>query len=623
MRANTKYLIPIILAGLLAALVGASHAQEQAPISAEVDRTSLSTGEMLTLRVTIRGSMLDAPRPALPAFEGFDVVNSSTSSQTSIVNGDISSQMVYTYHLRPYQTGDLVIEPIQMTMDGQVFSTEPIVVQAVQGGQRAGAPTTAPQMSAGPLSEPLAGQAAALAAGLAGQELYVEAEVDNPTPYVGQQVVYTLRLYQAASSWHEPRYEPPSFTGFWAEEDTEQPEYQVQAAGRIYRVTEVRTILFPSVVGPVTIEPARLTTSGGLFRPGKRLHTQPVTVEVQPLPPDAPVGFDGAVGHFTLTGSVDPTGAEVGFPRPEVNEPVTWRVTLSGRGNFNAAPDPFWSEIPGWRAFESKASVHTQVQDGQMVGIREYERLLVPGEAGEFTIPPLSYVYFDPGAGAYRTTTTEPISVSVVPSPAGPQTTGSAAMATGSETQTERLGAADMEPSVTARPLKPVPARLALAPEPVSRSGLYWVAWGFPLAGAAGYLLWQRRQRYLEDNLGLARSARARKRAKEALAQARRQQGDAGQDAYVAAQEILTTYLADKLSRPVTGLTRKDLTGLLAERGLDPNLVDRVSAVLISSELSRFAPGADSPAHAASLLKEVEILVGALERALSRPARRL
>jgi hypothetical protein len=251
-----------------------------------------------------------------------------------------------------------------------------------------------------------------------------------------------------------------------------------------------------------------------------------------------------------------------------------------------------------------------------MVGIREYERLLVPGEAGEFTISPLSYVYFDPDAGAYRTTSTEPISVSVVPGPAGPQTTEPAGMATGGETQTERLGAADTEASATELPLKPVPARLAPAPEPVVRSGLYWVAWAFPLAGAAGFLVWQRRQRYLEDNLGLARSARARKRAKEALAQARRQQGDAGQDASVAAQEILTTYLADKLDRPLAGLTRKDLTDLLAERGLDPNLVDRVSAVLISSELSRFAPGADSPAHAASLLKEVEILVGALERAL-------
>ncbi len=48
-----KILTAILLAALLILLVGVSTAQAQSPIYAEVDRTSLSTDETLTLKVTI------------------------------------------------------------------------------------------------------------------------------------------------------------------------------------------------------------------------------------------------------------------------------------------------------------------------------------------------------------------------------------------------------------------------------------------------------------------------------------------------------------------------------------------------------------------------------------------
>jgi hypothetical protein len=146
----------------------------------------------------------------------------------------------------------------------------------------------------------------------------------------------------------------------------------------------------------------------------------------------------------------------------------------------------------------------------------------------------------------------------------------------------------------------------------VTESGLYWVAWAFPLYGAAGYLVWQRRQQYWESNGGLARSAQARKKAKKAIALARKEKGDA----YIAVGQILTTYLADKLDRPVAGLTHQALDEVLAAKGIEPDLVERVQVCLVSSELGRFAPGADNPDHARSLLRETDVLIDALEKAL-------
>jgi hypothetical protein len=595
MKPNIKYLIPMILIILMLPVTGIDSVQAQgaaqAAIQAEVDRTALTTDETLLLTVTLHSSsLLDAPRPSLPVLTGFNVVGSSSSSQISIVNGDVTSVVVYSYRLQPYETGDLEIEPISVTIGGQTHSTEPITVHVSQG---TGAPAPAPA----PSSRQPASPPATTSMELAGQDLFVEAAVDNPTPYVGQQVVYTFRFYEASNLWGQPGYEAPTFTGFWSEPQRDQQEYQVQAAGRIYRVTEVRTILFPSVVGPVTIDPARLTIPGGLFRAGQTLQTKPVELNVQPLPPGAPSGFDGAVGQFNLTATVEPTLGKV-------DEPLTWQVTLSGRGNVSIAPDPVWPEIDGWRSFESQATVHSEIRDGQVVGSRTYERLLVPSLEGESVIPSLEYVYFDPSTGQYHSVRSEPISVSITPGATGaPPAT--APPRPGQKETVEQL-ADDIHH------LKAVPSSLGVVEEPVTASGLYWAAWAFPVLGAAGYFAWQRRQRYWEKNLGLARSSQARKKARRALAQARRRKGDA----YGATGQILTDYLADKLDRPVAGLTHQALAELLVEQGASPDLAERVEVLLVTSELGRFAPGADDPDHARSLLQEMDILIVAVERVL-------
>ncbi len=531
MKSRTKYLIPVILVLLFLSFVGVSAAQGQETIVAQVDRTTLSTDEMLTLTVTINAASMNSPTPSLPNLQGFNIMGTSTSSQMSMINGAVSSRLSHLYRLQPYEAGDLVIEPIHVTMNGQTFSTEPIVVHVVQG---TGAPGTGAPAAAQPVQPQ--SQSSPPAAELRGQDMFIEAVVDNPRPYVGEQVVYTFRFYRAVNLSGQPQYAAPSFQGFWSEHETEQSDYRVQASGRVYQVAEIRTILFPSVVGPVTIEPAGLTTPGSLFRRGSTLQTQPIALDVQPLPPTAPEGFNGAVGQFTLTGTVDATESKV-------NEPLTWQVTLSGRGNLNATPDPIWPEMPGWRDFETESTVHTQVRDGEAVGSRVYERLLVPSVEGESTIPALAYIYFDPVAGAYQTISTEPVSVSIAAGEAQPATTVGSSLPVGGAKEDVAQAATDI------RHLKPVPSGLASAEQPVTRSGLYWAAWAFPVFGVLGYWVWQRRQRYWENNLGLARSSQARRKAKKALALARKQKGDA----YSAAGQILTTYLADKLDRPVAG----------------------------------------------------------------------
>ena len=45
-------------------------------------------------------------------------------------------------------------------------------------------------------------------------DIYVESSIDNPNPYVGQQVIYNFKLYDAVGLTN-PLYQPSNFEGFW------------------------------------------------------------------------------------------------------------------------------------------------------------------------------------------------------------------------------------------------------------------------------------------------------------------------------------------------------------------------------------------------------------------------
>jgi hypothetical protein len=130
---NRKLLVPLTAILLLFLAVAPIHAQGQNPLAATVDRTALSTGEILNLTVTITTDLATMPQPLMPSLAGFNVLGSSSSSQISIINGSITSQVVYNYQLQPTQTGDLVIEPISLTVNGQNYTTPPITIQVSQG----------------------------------------------------------------------------------------------------------------------------------------------------------------------------------------------------------------------------------------------------------------------------------------------------------------------------------------------------------------------------------------------------------------------------------------------------------------------------------------------------------
>jgi len=380
------------------------HAQsESIRVYAEVEPESVALGDPVTLSVKVIGT--EPTRPLVDQLDGFEIVSTSSGTQISINNGGVDLQFTYRYVLMPERAGELQIDAIPVLAGNQTHYTEPVTVFVSQGSAApqptvtpqptaTTQPTVAPQPTATPAQRGSSGAPAPTAVPTAtpdgetdrlpsrspSGDMFVEAEIDNPNPYVGEQVTYTFRFFHAVTTFGQPRYEPPAFSGFWNQQESSEIEYMLQSGGNFYDVTELKTVLFPTVAGERTIEPATISVKGSLLNAGASLQTEPISITVKPHPAPTPETFGGAVGQLNIAAEIDTT-------QTAVNEPVMLRITLEGAGNVDTWPAPTLPDLADWRIFDDSSEVVTQMQEERLVGRRVYEYMLVPTSEGDFTVP--------------------------------------------------------------------------------------------------------------------------------------------------------------------------------------------------------------------------------------------
>ncbi|MCO6451933.1 MAG: protein BatD [Caldilineales bacterium] len=540
-----------------------------------VDRDIISMDETLVLTILVND--LGNP-PTLPALDGFDIVAQSTQSQINIMNGAQFFSSAYQYRLRPKRVGDLLIGPVTLFQNGQSYSSEPIIISVTQGMAVPRSTESGGEIEAPPKLE--------------GQDFYVESEIDNASPYQGEQALYTFRFYQTKETFQQPQYEGPSFTGFWHGEDIKTAQYTTEAAGRNYLVTEFQTAVVPTVVDDLTIDPATIEIPGGFFTRYQLLSSQSLEVQAQPLPDGAPAGFGGAVGRFDLTAEVDNTEVSA-------NDTVTLRVTVSGEGNIETMPDVTLPDSTDWRFFADTPEVKSEIIDGKLTGSRTMEWVLTPTGGGSLEIPSLSYSFFNPETETYETLSTDPIVVNV---------SGSAASASSAPVAASTDSLATAASSL--RTLKMVAKPLRQASVPLTDRTGFWLLWLVPVGLVAAQALYQQRRRIFKHDYAERRRRQAASDANLALAGA--VASGSGQEAIA---PILRDYLAAKLGHSVAGMTESELANELINAGVRTQLAMRVCDDLAASDASRFAPtGAVYPSSTAIL--EAKRLIADLERAL-------
>jgi len=575
----------------------------QAAVRAWVDKDTATLEDQITLTVSLSGEEAPPSGPQLPPLPDFHVAEGGRSSHIEFVNFRKSSSIQYTYYLLPKRAGVFTIGPVRVRGPDRTLESRPIQVRVLPPEET---PDERPAV-------------------------FITQEVDDDTPYLNQQLVYTFRFFQR-SRVAEAQWDAPSFDGFWVEDLGKERHYETVIGGMTYSVTEIRKALFPLAEGVLEIPEGALTCKvvtrqlrplgarslldedffSGAFFGGrgqaatKILRAAPVSLDVSPLPAAGrPEGFQGLVGSFSLR-------AEVGDREIRRGDSTTLTVTVSGEGNLRDLVELGPEEIPGFRIYPDKPSIEIQVQGNRVVSTRVFKKALVPMEEGTLVIPPVRLPFFDPGDGEYRVARTDPIPLSVAPGDASESAPQLASpLGAGGRTRIQVVG----------QDILPIHTGLAGARDQAPRgAGLlpYLLVLGTPALAFLACAFVKKRKDRLAGDPHILRRKQARSAANRELKEARKEIGGAPGDRafYGRLSRSLKGLIGDKLNLSALAFTPAEIRRCLREKGVKEETVEGLHAFLEELEYRQFVSGGAGRAEREAQFKQARKFLALLDRKL-------
>lgn len=550
----------------------------------------------LTYSVNQRSRDLRAPE-----FTDFDLLAgpyTSTSSSTSFVNGHRTSSFTqtYTFTLMAQRAGTFTISPATVKVDGDNVQSNGVRIQVLPEDEQ---PTQ--QSTSQPGNSRTSSQSGS-SEQVNSENIFVRTIASKTRVQEQEALMVSYKLYFAnvdvAQLTNNTKL--PEFTGFLKQE-LEQGEIQTELEhynGRNYQTAVLyRTILYPQHSGDITIDPAkfeavlRVQTQQrmrsifddffGTYTNVTKMLTAPgVTIHVAPLPSGKPAGFSGGVGKFTLTPSISQTELQA-------NEAVTIKLDITGAGNMKLLKTPAVDWPEGFEPYDPKVTNNFSTTTAGLSGTKSIEYLAIPRNPGDYTIPAVTFSYFDIEDKAYRTLSTPEYTIHVK--------RGAGASEKGEEgtvvryTQKEDIKQLGTDIRyIDTRPMKKSAAHT------VQHADLIWLWYVLPLIIAVLLLIVLRKQIQEAADINRMRYKRANKVAQKRLkAAAAAMKANQKDTFYAAIEQAAWTYLSDRLSIPTAELNKDNIAAILAQKGVNEALIAEVKNVLSTAEFARYAPTTD------------------------------
>jgi len=226
-----------------------------------------------------------------------------------------------------------------------------------------------------------------------------------------------------------------------------------------------------------------------------KFSSETTTLDIKPLPPNAPATFTGAVGIFSLTADVKPKTAQIG-------DPLTVTANISGRGNFDRVSAPVLENDHGWHTYPPGSNFKAD-DDVGISGSKTFEMVFAPNEQKK-AVPPLVFTFFNPLKEAYVTLKSDQMPV-VVQGGAAPSATPAIANASANP------------PAASARPTVAPQAQDILYQltdhagwektfTPVFVQPVFLAAQAIPFLGLIGFFGWQTQKRRRRNREGQRRA---------------------------------------------------------------------------------------------------------------------
>jgi len=587
----------------IACLPGINQAQEVTFYAQAPRQVMVGQRFYLTFTVNQEGSGFISPE-----IQHFDVLSGpglQTNSQIQSINGRITQSVSYSYTLVLLATepGTFTIPAASVTVKGRKYNSNTVTIMVQGQANQPRAQTPGQSRNGGAQQQNISS---------VGNDIFLKAYANKANPYLGEQIIVTYKLYTPTNRLRiNPASQSPSYPGFWAQDlmkDLQQyPQYTETINGKKYIVVEIRKeALFPQKAGTLTIAPFEQSvvysvkvksrspfaddpffSNDPFFKSffddsnfgfdyqnvEKTLKSNAVTVQVKPLPQqNKPIDFTGAVGNFSFKPSIDRTELKT-------NEAITLKLTVSGSGNLNLIEKPNVVFPPDFEVYDPKVSDNIRTTASGISGSRTFEYLVIPRTAGDFSIAPIQFTYFDLGRKDYVTTSSPEYKIKVQ------KGEGNAAGLSVVKEDVKYVGN-------DIRHILNVPLDLRPVGTQFYGSRLFLALLILPVLIALAFILLWRKHIKENSDLGNVRRRKATRIATLRLKKAKALLAVQSQEAFH--EEIsraLWGYISDKFNIPLSELSMDTASERLGSRGVNPELIKRFIDTLEHCEFARFAPG--------------------------------
>ena len=416
----------------------------QPKFSAVLSPAEISKNEYTTLRLLIENAT-DIARLSPPSLKDFIVVSGpNQESGMNNVNGNVTQYVALSYILQPRRTGSFVLPALKVTLDGKNYSSAPLRLKVTKS--RGGASSLpSPYASVSPFPQPerqpdftdFILKPSERVPDKVSKNMLLKLETSKTSCYVGEPIVASYNLYSRLRS--ESRLtKNPAFNGF-SVIDLQQADATGYARGKLngrdYNIYTIRKAqLYPLQDGTIELETATLENNvlflksdageingnidgfvnGIDLDPGATvsqvvsLNSQPVTILVKPLPlAGKPASFNGAVGKFEIAASLeknDLTTTETG----------RLRIVVSGQGNLQLVTSPEVNWPKELEVFDVNVVDELEQTTVPVSGRKIFEIPFTVSKEGSYILPAVTFSYFDPASGSYKTSVSDPITIRVV-----------------------------------------------------------------------------------------------------------------------------------------------------------------------------------------------------------------
>ena len=578
----------IILFFILVTTVIGAWADGKISFTANAPEVVVS-GDQFRLTYTVNSQKVrDFRAPSMKDFEVLMGPSRSTQSSTQIINGNVTSTstITFTYILMAGKEGTYNIPAATIVAEGNNYTSNSVTVKVLPTDQSSGASSgnsgrnSRNQASNGAITE---------------KELFMMASASKTKVYEQEAILLTYKVYTQVNLT-QLHGDTPDLKGFHTQE-VELPQQKTFTLehynGRNYNTTIWRQlVIFPQKTGKIEIpsvtfegtvsqmvasaDPFDAFFNGGNYvNIKKNLVAPKLIIDVKELPEGKPANFSGGVGEFTISSSIS-------TQELKTNDAVTIKLVISGTGNMKLINTPEVKFPQDFEIYDPKVDNKFNLTRNGLAGSKVIEYLAIPRHAGNFTIPSIEFSYFDLKSQSYKTLKTEAYTLNVA------KGEGNADQVVANFTSKEDLKVLGKD----IRYIKTGDTQLTQKDDYFFGSIGYILWYIIPLTLFVAFMLIYRKQAIENANVAKVRTKKANKMATKRMKNAGKLLAEKKSEAfYDEVLKALWGYISDKLSMPVSQLSKDNIEEELQKHQVSDELIQSFINTLNECEFARYAPG--------------------------------